>query len=267
MRKAEKIVKNLTLNYTWIKVSSIEEGVKKLKDKQLEVVHIYIEPFSPKLYPPKKKYFNIWRVEKPTKLDEWIYKNLVKEDVYRKYLDKYLPLKEKLRYDDVDEYILSKHYRPKAIKILSKTKKSFNLKEWTRKRFGYRYERKSNLILKEGIPFRFDFRNILESLFILKNKGDKQILARGGGGSSGQRMNYTLFTAIFYLLGKEKRIKHHLIKYNSFNEYEYIATYHKPIITFDLGSNYLLDEKLKEEIRKNGISWRRIIKPVWDFSA
>lgn len=195
-----------------------------------------------------------------TKLDEWIFEHLVDERKYSQYLKKYLPLKNKLKYSNVDEYILKKHYRPRAIKILSKTKKSFNLREWTRKRFKYRYERKTNLNLKDGATFRFDFRNSLESIFILKNGEDKQILAVGGSGSSGQRMKYTLFTAIFHLLGKKKKIKHYLLRYDSFNRFKYIATYNKPIITWDLGSNYRLDEKLKKEMGKNGIQLDKIRK-------
>lgn len=255
MAKVEQILKNLTYDYPLISIHSIEEGVKKLNGKQelLEAIHIYIECFSSELYPPKKEYFHISRVNKLTRLDEWIFEHLIDEKVYRGYLDKYLPLRDKLKYDDVDEFILNKHYRPKAIKTLSRTKKSFNLNEWKKKRFGYRYERKSNLILKEGYAYPLDFRNSLESIFILKNGEDKQILSRGGSGSSGQRMNYTMFTAIFYLLGKRKRIRHYLLRYNSFNKYDYITTYYRPIVTWDLGSNYSLDKKLEKEIVKSGI--------------
>jgi len=263
MAKIKEILKNLTLNHFQFSISSIEEGIEKLKGKEefLEVIHIYIENLSPKLYPPKKKYFDISKVDKFTKLDEWIYDHLVNNAEYGEYLKRYLPLKKKLGYNDVDEYIMEKHYRPKAIKTLSKTRKSFNLQKWTRKRFGYRYRRKTNLILKEAIPFPLDFRNTLESLFILKKGDDKQILARGGSGGSSQRMEYTMFTVIFYLLAKKKKIKHHLIKYNSFNEYEYITTYYKPIITWDLGSNYpSLDERLRKDVIKNGVELNRIRK-------
>lgn len=267
MANVEKILKNLTLDYPFLSISSIEKGLDKLKEKEdfLEAIHIYIEHLSPKLYPPKKKYFNISKVDKLTKLDQWIYKHLVDDIEYKNYLDKYLPLKDKLKYSDVDEYIMEKHYRPEAIKILSQSKKSFDLQKWRKKRFGYYYRRKTNLFLKEGAAFPLDFRNKLESLFILKKGKDKQILARGGSGSSGQRMKYTMFTAIFYLLGKKKRIRHYLLKYNSFNEYDYLATYYKPIITWDLGSNYPdLGKNLWEEIRKNGVKLDKIkkLKPV-----
>lgn len=53
-------------------------------------------------------------------------------------------------------------------------------------------------------------------------------------------------------------LKDHLLRYNSFNQYEYINTFTKPIITFNLGSNYSLDEKLRKEIRRNGINLRDI---------
>lgn len=258
---AEKLLKDLVLDYH-LSITSIEEGVKKLakRQKDLEVVHIYIENLHPSCY-GKKEYFHISKVDKLTKLDEWLYKNLINEEEYRKYLENYLPLKNKLKYDDVDEYILQKHYRPKAIKILSKKRKRFNLKLWRRKRYGYHYQRKTNLSLKDGHSFRFDFRNFLESIFILKEGGNRQILAVGGGGGSGQRAKYTIFTAVFYILSKEKKINHHLLRYNSFNRFEYINTFTKPIITFNLGSNYSLNEKLEKEIRKNGVNLKEALIP------
>jgi hypothetical protein len=260
MTKARQLLKDLVLDYPWLSIYSIEDGVKKLQGKQkdLEAIHIYIDSLSPKTYPPKKKYFNISRVEALTKLDEWIFDHLINQEEYRRYLQKYLPLKDRLEYEDIDEYILNKHYRPKAIRILSKTRKSFNLQEWTKLRFKYEYKRKTNLNLKDGTPFRFDFRNSLESIFILKKGKDKQILAIGGSGSSGQRLKYTLFTAIFYLLGKKEKIKHYLLRYDSFNRFRYIATYDKPIITWDLGSNYYLNEKLKKEIEENGLELEKV---------
>ena len=104
--------------------------------------------------------------------------------------------------------------------------------------------------MKGGKGSPFDFRNSLESLFILKNKKDKWILARGGSGSSGEHMEYTMFTAIFHLLGKKVGIKHYLLKYNSFNRYKYITAFYKPIVTINSGSNYPLGEGLREEIIK-----------------
>lgn len=260
MTKAKQLLKNLTFDYPWMSIYSVKDGVKKLQGQQdnLEAIHIYIDSLSPKTYPPKKKYLTITRVDALTKLDEWIFDNLISQEEYREYLEKYLPLKDKLKYSDVDEFILNKHYRPKAIKTLSGTRKSFNLQDWTRKRYRYDYKRKTNLCFKNGTPFRFDFRNSLESIFILKNGKDKQILAVGGGGSSGQREKYTLYTAIFYLLSKKKKIKHYLLRYDSFNRYKYIGAYNKPIITWDLGSNYFLDENLRKEIRKNGIKLEKI---------
>lgn len=225
MTKARQILNNLVIDYSRPSIYSVEDGVKKFdgKQKNLEAIHIYIDNLSPKTYPPKNKYYHIERVDALTKLDEWIYEHLAENKEYGRYLDKYLPLKDKLKYKDVDEYILKKHYRPKAIKILLQRRKTFNLGQWTKERFKYRYERKTNLNLKDGRPFRFDFRNPLENLFIMKRGQDKHILAVGGSGGSLQREKYTVFTAIFYLLGKKEKIKHHLIKYDAFNKYRYIT--------------------------------------------
>jgi len=247
-----KLLENLQISNK--KIATIEEGLQKLKGREndLEAIHIYIELSKSSNF-RKKKYYNISKVDRLSRLDEWIYDNLVVEKDYRKYLDKYLKLKKKLSYEDVDEYILDRHYRPEATKILLKKVKSFNLKDWEKKRFRFNYERKSNLKLKDGTDLRFDFRNFLQSFFILNKGNDKFILALGGSGGSYQRERYTVFTAIFYLLGKEKSIRHHLLKYNCNNEFEYIKAFKKPIVTFDLGCNYSLDEELNKEIRSNGI--------------
>lgn len=252
-----KLLENLQISNK--KISTIEEGLQKLKGREndLEAIHIYIELIKSSNY-RKKKYYNISKVDRLSRLDEQIYRNLVVEEDYRKYFNKYLKLKSKLNYEDVDEYILDRHYRPEAIEILSKKVKSFNLEDWKKKRFRFNHERKSNLKLKDGTDLRFDFRNMLQSLFILSKGRDKFILAIGGSGGSYQRERYTLFTAIFYLLGKERSICHHLLKYNCNNEFEYIKAFKKPIVTFDLGSNYDIDEKLKREIRSNGINMDEI---------
>ena len=73
--KAVQLLENLTLDYPYLSITSVEDGLNLLDGKQeyMEAVHIHIEPFSPQLYPPKKKYFNMTKYEKPSKLDEWIY--------------------------------------------------------------------------------------------------------------------------------------------------------------------------------------------------
>lgn len=251
--KAHSLLNNLIF---WDdSISSIEEGVRKLKgkEKDLEAIHIYLESIHHSTY-RKKKYFNVSRVKRFSKLDEWIYEKLVDEKEYRQYLDKYLASKNNL--NDIDKYILQKHYYPKAIDILSKKLNKFNLDDWRKERFSYEYERKTELFLKNGTNLRFDFRNTLVSIFVLKHDENKYLLAMGGSGGSYQRERYTLFTAVFYLLGKVKIIKHHLLKYNRFNKFEYIRTFNKPIITIDLGSNYPLDEKLQRKIRNDGVEFK-----------
>ncbi|NQU82708.1 MAG: hypothetical protein HQ539_02045 [Parcubacteria group bacterium] len=261
--KAEQLFNNLKISSSDPSINSIKQGVKLLRANQqdLEVLHIYIDFLNPKIFKNKKRYLNCWKENIVTKLDEWIFDNLIEHEEYSRYLKKYLPLKNELKYKDVDEYILNKHYRKKATRTLSRDKKSFNFERWTKQRYRYRYKRKTNLQLKDGSHFHLDFRNSLESFFILKQGEDKQILAVGGSGSSGQRERYTLFTAIFYLLSKSKhRVKHHLLRYDGLNRYKYIDFYYKPIITNGLGSNYPLEEKLQKEIIKNGLLLDDLIK-------
>lgn len=155
---------------------------------------------------------------------------------------------------------MQRHYRGKAAKILSGQRKIFDLKEWKRPRYGFSYTRKTNLTLADGTLWDFDFRNILESLFILNEKYSRYILARGGSGGSYQRFCYTVYTVIFHELGKRAKIKHHLLKYNSFNRFEYIKTFTNSIVTFDLGSNYLIPEGLRRKIKEAGVSFEKVRK-------
>lgn len=257
MNTASNILKDLTLSKE--RFATPEEGIAELRGKEggLEAVHIYLENIDSKAY-GRKEYFDIYRESKLSKLDAWIYENLIIESEYRSYLDKYLPLEDKLSFTDIDEYILQRHYRRKAIRGLSKRLASFDLKAWKKSRYGFRYERKTNFALKDGTLWRFDFRNPLESLFVLNDDGERYILSRGGSGGSHQRYCYTVFTVIFYELSKYKVIKHHLLKYNSLNKFEYIKTFNKPIITIDLGCNYGIPEKLMKEIIEHGVDFQKV---------
>jgi hypothetical protein len=48
------------------------------------------------------------------------------------------------------------------------------------------------------------------------------------------------------------------MKYNCQNKFEYIESFDKPVITFDLGGNYPLEKDLKSEIIKNGIGMEKV---------
>ena len=257
---AKTILKDLIISD--FQIPSVEKGLAKLKShtKDLEAIHIYINNLNPKHY-NKKKYYNIDKIEILSRLDEWIYENLVTNEEFAQLLQHYRPLKEKLGFTDIDEYILDQHYRPKAIKILRQKNKEFDLKKWSLKRNRLEYERKTKLTLKDGRSFRFDFRNPLETLFILKRNGNKEIIAVGGSGGSLQRQNFTVATTVFYLLdGKKKIIPQHLLRYDSSNRFHYHKTFYKPVLSYDYGSNYFLDAKLEAEVRKYGIYYKNVIK-------
>ena len=115
------------LTYKHIESTSLKEAVRELSKNELIVAYLYID-FSHESTFGKKKYYNVSKVQCPSKLDNWIYQNIVEDNEYRKYLDANLPLKEKLGYSDVDEYVLKKHYYRKAITLLRKRYKKFNLK-------------------------------------------------------------------------------------------------------------------------------------------
>lgn len=119
-----------------------------------------------------------------------------------------------------------------------------------------KYHRHSNLYWKNGDEFRFDYRNSVESLFIRKNGGDKEVVGVGGSGSSGQREMSTFFTVVFYILGKKTRIPHYLLKLNGFNEFEYLGRKYRVVLTSGFGSNFDLDKRLYREIWKKGFYWK-----------
>lgn len=258
MTKIQKLFENLTLNR--LNIHTVGQGLKALEGKQkdLQAIHIYIETTAVETF-RKKKYFHISKINLPSWLDQWIYKNLVTDAEYKKYLEKY---KDEIKYDEIDEHILEKHYRKKAIATLFKKKKSFDLDEWTKPRYSLSYRRRTNIELKDGTELHFDFRTHLISLFILNQGQDKRILAIGGGGNSGSREEYTVFTALFYLLGKKKPITHHLLKYDSLNKYSYIVGYKKSIVTYTLGFNYELDNESRTEIEENSILLNDILKKI-----
>lgn len=255
MRETAKLLQNLVYHSGYLK-ATIKEGVAVLKPyaKQLEAIHIRIDYPDPSTW-RKKKYWHISREEIYSRLDEWIFKHLVDENEYAAYLEQYRPVKARGEIEDVDEHIMDMHYRPQAIKMLRR-KKFFNLARWTKKRICIEYHRRSNLYWKNGDEHRFDYRNPVESLFIRKNYGDREVIGVGGAGSSGQREMRTFFTAVFHILGRKTRIPHYLLEYNGFNEYEYIGRRYRTVLTPGFGSNFDLEKHLYREIRKKSLYWK-----------
>jgi len=255
MKEASKLFKNLVYRSGYLK-GTIKEGVAALKPyaRELEVIHIRIDYPDPSTW-RKKEYWHISREEICSRLDEWIFKHLVEQNEYAAYLERYRPAKALGDIGDIDEHIMNMHYRPQAIKMLRR-KKFFNLTCWTKKRISLEYRRRSNLYWKDGDEVRFDCRNSVESLFIRKNGGDKEVIGIGGSGSSGQREMCTFFTAVFYLLEKSAQIPRYLFKQNGFNEFEYIGRKCRTVLTSGFGSNFDLDKRLYMEIQKNGFYWK-----------
>jgi len=254
MREAAEFLNNLVLGKEYLK-ATIKEGVAALKPyaKDLEAVHIRIDHPDLSTW-RKKKYFHILRQVVCSRLDEWIFEHLVNQNEYAAFLKRYRPMRARGEIGDIDEYIMDTHYRPQAIEILRR-KKSFDLGRWTKKRVCLEYLRRSNLYWKDGTEFMFDYRNAVQSLFIRKDNGDREVIGVGGVGSSGQREINTFFTAVFYILGKKVRIPYFLLRYNGFNEFEYVGWRNRPVLTAGFGSNFNLDEHLEMEIWKKGFYW------------
>lgn len=255
MREAAEFLKNLVPGKEYLK-ATIKEGVAALKPyaKDLEAVHIRIDHPDLSTW-RKKKYFHVLRQEVCSRLDEWVFEHLVDQNAYAAFLERYRPIKARGDIRDIDEYIMDTHYRPQAIEILRR-KKSFDLTRWTKKRVCLEYLRRSSLYWKSGEEFHFDYRNPVQTLFIRNRDGNKQVIGVGGAGSSGQREMNTFFTAVFYVLSKKTRISHFLLRYNGFNRFEYVGRKYRTVLTAGFGSNFDLDRRLAEEIRKKGLYWK-----------
>ncbi len=255
MKEAAKLLQNLVYSTGYLK-TTIREGVAALKHyaKDLEAVHIRIDYPDPSTW-RKKEYWHISKEEICSRLYEWIFKHLVDQNEYAAYLERYRSAKARGEIKDIDEHIINTHYRPQAIKMLRR-KKFFNLARWTKKRISLEYHRRSNLYWENGGEIRFDYRNSIESLFIRKNDGDREVIGVGGAGSSGQREMCTFFTAVFHILGRKTRIPHYLLSYNRFNEFEYVGRRYRTVLTPGFGSNFDLDKRLYREIQKKGLYWK-----------
>ncbi len=254
MKNTVGFLQNLVYRDGYLK-TKIMEGVVALKPyvKNLEVIHIKVDYPNPSTW-RKNKYYHVIKQMICSRLDEWIFKHRLDQNEYVAYLQRYRPLKACGKIEDIDEYIMDTHYRPQAVKIL-RCKKFFDLTKWSKKRIRLEYHRRSNLHWKNGDEYRFDYRNCVESLFIRKNKGNKEVIGVGGSGSSGQRQIATFFTAVFYVLAKKTRIPQFLLKYNAFNAFEYVGRKYRAVLIPGFGANFDLDRRLMEEIREKGFYW------------
>jgi hypothetical protein len=248
MQLSYEILKNLAV-VKWEHNLTLQQGVDWLRPfiKDLEAIHFVVDAIDHSCW-RKKKYYHIKKVEYCSKLDELIRRNYFLNDggnrEYAKYLDQYETKRKEGVIKDIDEYIMDKHYRPRAIEVLSK-QRSFNKKTWTRPRKGLEYKRRTNLYTTDG--FELD---LSEVFFIRKNNGNKEIIGVGDGRGSLTRQLGTFYTAIFYLLSKEHKILRHVIRYNRFNEYEYIKRTYQTILPSCFGWNFKLDQPIENEIRK-----------------
>ncbi len=256
MRNTKELLENLVPGGGYLK-ATLKEGVAALKSfsDDLYVVHIRIDYLNPSTW-RKKKYYHIAKQETYSRLDEWIFKHLVEQNEYATYLDRYRPMVRSGKIKkDIDEYIMDRHYRPKAIKKL-RHEKYFDLAPWTKKRTRLEYRRRSNLYWKSGEEFRFDFRNPVESLFIRKKENGREVFGVGGSGGSSQRQMNTFFTAVFYILSRKARIPQYLFEYGGFNRLKYAGRKYRTVLTPGFGSNFNLDKRLMEEIWKKGLYWK-----------
>jgi len=82
--KTKQLFNNLIAGCSGFSIHSIKEGVKRLRvfQQDLEVLHICIDYPSPIVVKDKKRYFDIWKEDIATKLDEWIFDNLVEHEEY-----------------------------------------------------------------------------------------------------------------------------------------------------------------------------------------
>ena len=148
MKNGKELLKNLVFVGGYFK-TTLKAGVAVLRpfSEDLCAVHIKIDHSDLSTW-RKKKYYNIAKQEICTRLDEWIFEHLVDQKEYAFFLDRYRPMAQtgKMK-KDIDEYIMDRHYRPKAIKMLCH-EKGFDLTLWKKKRTRLEYSRRTNLYWK-----------------------------------------------------------------------------------------------------------------------
>ena len=86
--QSDEILKDLI--YSTLCVSNPQEGVKKISAMQgfPEIIYILLDHIAVENF-RKKKFYDIERVPVPSRLDEWVYKHLVTNEQFSKYLDRY----------------------------------------------------------------------------------------------------------------------------------------------------------------------------------
>jgi hypothetical protein len=247
--KPLEILANMELSKT--KVSTVEEG-HRVQQQDFRVVHLCSSLSAPEGY-RKKSHFHITKTPSVCRLDQWIYENLVDSAAMSAYLNRYRPGFLKAgRIDQIDAYILKKHYEPKAIKILKAKGLWKNEAAWRKPRHTLSYQRKSPIKLADGYELPID--GPMKTLFILRHNGKNIILGIGDSGSSGHREQLTLWTAVCHDLSKSQRIPNYMFEYTPNNKLKYLGKIYGAVVTPSFGSNLELPQGKYQEITKNAWS-------------
>jgi hypothetical protein len=108
----------------------------------------------------------------------------------------------------------------------------------------------------------WDSRNSYQQYFVIP---DYNLLAQGGGGSSGQRETQSKFGFAFALFNQTQPIPSTILVYDKDNVLRYVDTIERLcLVPADLGSNYRLNYKEIREVLRDtlGIHRSNILEPI-----
>jgi hypothetical protein len=185
-----------------------------------------------------KRFVNIYHDTIISELQETVHRHFG-DEINRK-MSEYL---EEHR-DDDDAYLngLIRSYYPKARRLLLEHYKDIYPRSW-RKKFDRKQVNKPRIEIRRERIFNipeplddWDGRNMYQQYFIMPAK---KAVCRGGGASSGQRENQSLFGYSFALIARHKPVESIILVYDSDNELKYVDTIHRfCVVPYDVGSNY-----------------------------
>lgn len=253
----QEVFKNI--EYSHQNFYSHRDIAKELITKKPYTITVIIDNLKSEFW-NKKEYVKYTKIPINTKYRELLYQYFFKEFgdeegqiVYRKYLDKYKPLwlKEGKK-QDLDDYIIKFELEHRYKKTI--LQKYRNLKKLKKPRFQIERERYYNL----QHPLNYvDHRNPYDNIFIWK-ESNQRFVRRGESGSSQQREINSKFIYGYSLINQKIRIPSYLFLYSGENELIFIKKFNSLTIPdYDIGSNYDIDEKVKEKIltTTNFIKW------------
>lgn len=225
-----------------------------LKNKHPYTITVLIETLNFKLR-NKKEYVQKMKVPIVSRYKEMLYDEFFKEygqaegnKLFSKWLKKYQPLWQKeQKYESVDDYIIVNEFESRySHKILAKFKNRDAL-------FKDRFETVKHRYYNLPEPLNYlDHRNYYDNIFVWQDDGQK-VARRGGSGASGSRETNSMFILGLLELSQKQPVSSYLFIYSDENKLLFVKKFdHLCVPVYDIGSNYWLENREVEKLKRNG---------------